>query len=259
MPAILFGPVYGAITYGLFDLLGYLLRPMGAYLPLMTVIVALGGFIRGALWLALRGGNNAKMRLCVGLVTGLLLLAGAANILALRNDGVDRFFYDKYAVESIGEDGSIIRRVDADGIDTEGMSAVSRLVVTRTVNTSNPFNNLAMYIVFMTAGLLGSSLFGGFLLLADWALGKYFVRDGQQRRIMPLFLSMVTGAVIVTTLNTILMRETLFAESWKLLPFTVVWIPRLVETVLSNTLYVYFAAMLLGLFEKQRNLRGWVK
>jgi uncharacterized membrane protein len=182
-------------------------------------------------------------------------------------DGVDRHFYDGYAVEVVTETGETLRRLDASGIDTSGMNPVSRLVVTRTVGASNPFNNLSMYIVFMTAGLIGSGAFGLFLLLADRLLGRYLAKSEQQGngfaavqgRIMPLFLAMVTGAVIVTTLNTVLMRETLFAQSWKLLPFTVVWIPRLIETLLSNTLYVYLAAMLLGLFEKQRNLRDLVK
>jgi hypothetical protein len=44
-----------------------------------------------------------------------------------------------------------------------------------------------------------------------------------------------------------------------LLPFTVVWVPRLIETILSNTIYVYFVALILGVLEKQQQLSGWVK
>ena len=50
LPAFLFGPVYGAAVSGLSDFLGYLIKPVGAYLPLLTVTAAAGGFLRGLLW-----------------------------------------------------------------------------------------------------------------------------------------------------------------------------------------------------------------
>ncbi|MCL2577912.1 MAG: hypothetical protein FWE27_07675 [Defluviitaleaceae bacterium] len=51
MSVFLFGLMFGLITSALMDLIGFILRPSGAYLPLMAVIVASGGFIRGGLWL----------------------------------------------------------------------------------------------------------------------------------------------------------------------------------------------------------------
>jgi hypothetical protein len=248
MPAILFGPFYGAMVYGLSDALGYLLRPTGAYLPLMTIIMAAGGFARGALWRWLRGKNNAAMRTCVAAAAFLFLALGLHNAYALNADGVNRYFYDGYMV-----DGTL----DATRLSTADMRGVSRMVISRTVSTANPAGNLATHIMFMTAGLLGSGVFGCFLLLADWALVKFFIKKAAESRIMPLFLSMVTGGVMVTTLNTVLLRETIF-ESWKLLPFTVIWLPRVIETVVSHTVYVYFIALILGVFEKQRSLNDWI-
>ncbi|MCL2337942.1 MAG: ECF transporter S component, partial [Firmicutes bacterium] len=65
MPSILFGPVYGAVVAGLSDLMGYLIKPTGSYLPLMTLIVAAGGFIRGVLWQVLRDRSSRNIRIAV--------------------------------------------------------------------------------------------------------------------------------------------------------------------------------------------------
>ena len=46
---ILLGPVYGAITGALADVLGYLVKPLGPYFPGFTINGALGGLIPGLL------------------------------------------------------------------------------------------------------------------------------------------------------------------------------------------------------------------
>lgn len=50
IPAIIFGPFYGGIAGGIADVLGYLIKPEGAYLPLMTVSAIIGGVIAGFVW-----------------------------------------------------------------------------------------------------------------------------------------------------------------------------------------------------------------
>lgn len=47
MPAILFGPMYGAAVSGLTDMLGYVLKPDGAYIFPVTLTAALGGAMSG--------------------------------------------------------------------------------------------------------------------------------------------------------------------------------------------------------------------
>ena len=61
--------------------------------------------------------------------------------------------------------------------------------------------------------------------------------------------------VLVTSLNTLVLRETAF-PAWKALPFTVVWIPRVIEEIISNTVKAYFVAGLLRVFENQKSLKG---
>lgn len=50
MPAILFGPLYGAAVSGLTDVLGFLLKPEGAYIFPMTLSAACGGALTGFLF-----------------------------------------------------------------------------------------------------------------------------------------------------------------------------------------------------------------
>lgn len=48
--AILFGPVLGGTASGIIDILGYIVKPEGAYIPWLTITAVLGGVIAGILW-----------------------------------------------------------------------------------------------------------------------------------------------------------------------------------------------------------------
>lgn len=71
---------------------------------------------------------------------------------------------------------------------------------------------------------------------------------------MPILISMILPGLVVTTLNTIVLRELLFPQ-WQALPFTVVWIPRLIESIVENAVMAYFAVLLFGIFQSRNNLR----
>jgi ECF transporter S component (folate family) len=238
MPSILFGPVYGAVVSGLSDLLGYLLKPAGTYIPLMTLTAAVGGFIRGALWRVLQNKDSKKMRIVIAVCSAVLLLAGICNIVFLSADGIDNRFYD---------------RVQKENINTDNMHLVSKMLITRTINTKDPSGNLDTYITFVTSGVIGSAVLGILLLAADLFISKKFLHGTYKGQISPLLIAMISSGLFVTTLNTVLLRETIFT-SWKILPFAVVWIPRLIEEILSNIVKAYFAAVLLGIFKRQHSL-----
>jgi ECF transporter S component (folate family) len=242
MPAILFGPVYGAIVAALSDILGFLLKPTGAYLPFMTLAVALGGALRGLLWMALRNKNSAKMRVAVAVFSVLILLLGICNIAFLAADGIDKSFYENTPPEDVA---------------TEGMHLVSRLLITRTAGAKDPGGTLATYIIFVTAGVVGAAAFGILLLIADFVLSKKLLKGENKMQILPLLIMMVLAGLVVTTLNTVVLRETI--ESWKLLPFSVLLIPRIIEDLLTSSVQVYFVALLLGIFKKQQGLKTLVK
>lgn len=89
-PALLFGPIYGAVSSGLSDLIGYIVKPDGAYIPWLTLTAAAGGFVKGFIWkYAVRNRKNEKI---AKLASGALLVAfavlGVSFHVALISDGV---------------------------------------------------------------------------------------------------------------------------------------------------------------------------
>lgn len=50
IPCLLFGPWYGAAVCGITDILGYLVAPQGAYIPLLTLVYVFQGFMIGFLF-----------------------------------------------------------------------------------------------------------------------------------------------------------------------------------------------------------------
>ena len=81
LPALLFGPGYGAAVSGLSDFLGFLIKPTGGYLPLLTISAAAGGFLRGFLWEILKKKEDKRMRLLIAAGSGVLLVLGLGSAL----------------------------------------------------------------------------------------------------------------------------------------------------------------------------------
>ena len=258
MPAILFGPVYGAIVAGLTDFIGFHLRPTGAFIPMLTITATLAGFVRGGLWTILRDRNVPLMRVCVGVTSALLLGLGAYNTAALHADGVNGAFYDPFTLEmSVNDQGQTVRSIDHENINTGGMSVISQMDVTRSINARDPAELLVEFIMFVTTAMIGSGIFGLLLLLTDWIIGKILLKHQMNVQTMPLLLTMMIAAVLLTTLNTVVLQYAL--PAWRLLPFSVLWLPRVMQTVASTTLITYFIAMLLGVCKSQAHLREWVR
>lgn len=182
LPALLFGPVYGAAVSGLSDFLGYLIKPVGAYLPLLTVTAAAGGFLRGLLWRWLQDKDGGRMRLLIAAGSVVLLVLGVGS----------------------------------------GPAA---------------------------AGVTGSAILGILLLTGDFFLSKKLRSGKGQRKIPQLFVVMVVSGLVVTTVNTVILRETIGA-AWKTIPFLIVWMPRAAEELLGNMVLTYFIALLLPLSGK---------
>ena len=102
--------------------------------------------------------------------------------------------------------------------------------------------------------MIGCAALGILLLAADLFLSKKILHDTSRGQISQLLIAMIGSGLIVTTLNTIVLRETIFA-AWKILPFAVIWIPRMIEEILSNTVKAYFVVILMGICRKQNTLQ----
>jgi len=78
LAAILFGPVYGGLASGIQDVIGYLLRPEGPFIPWLTLTAIAGGAVAGFLWkVSDRTDNSQAGRYyllffaCMGLICGI--------------------------------------------------------------------------------------------------------------------------------------------------------------------------------------------
>ena len=244
MPAILFGPLFGGLTSGLMDILGFMMRPVGNYLPLMGVVVTLGGVIRGAMWLILRGRAPGKLRIIVLMLAVSMLVFGFANMFMLRASGVNVDFYENIAATGAE-------------IDTSNMFFIARWLIARTQDVSNPSGMLSSMITTVTMGPIGAAAFGFVLAGIDFFISSKLRKElsnNENTSIMPLLLAMLTGSWFVNTLNTVILREMLIT-SWQLIPFAVVWLPRIIETTISTTVYAFFVALLLNVCKRQRAIQ----
>lgn len=83
MPAILFGPVYGAAVSGLTDLLGYVLKPDGAYIFPITLTAACGGAMSGFIFRLTKKRSVETIRKLYMAVVIAVALVGMFNHICL--------------------------------------------------------------------------------------------------------------------------------------------------------------------------------
>lgn len=83
LAAVLFGPLYGGIASGLLDILGYIMKPEGGYIPWMTVTAVLGGVITGLVWLVFKNVDPRKLQkafLIFFIAIGIIGIANHVNV-----------------------------------------------------------------------------------------------------------------------------------------------------------------------------------
>jgi len=234
MPSILFGPFFGGLTSGLSDFIGFQLRPSGQYLFLHTLFVAGGGAIRGGLWLFLRNKNPRIIRNIIITFATVLVLFGSTNIIMLHRDNITPYSLENYDI-------------------SDNIYFMSRFIITRSQNAANPATMFRTTTVSVGIAPIVAGVFGYLLVIIDFFISKKLL----QYSIMPLLLAMLTSSIIVNTLNTILFRATIF-PAWQLLPFFVVWLPRVLQTIITTTIYSYFVAFLLNLCKAQKEFNSLV-
>jgi len=262
MPAILFGPWYGAVVSGLGDVLGHFLRPSGAYLPQMTLVAIAGGFLRGWMWRLVRGRGVANTRMAVAFVVITLLLFGGYSFARLRHDGVNsNLFVEREA--RFYEQG-----VEPEPVDTSGMWVMSRMLIERAeaaTYPTTPTRMLTSRIIEITVAPVVGGVFGLALLGVDLIFSKHMMKDKEQKTfapwngsIMPLALTILIISLLINFVNTLILMVTLF-PGWQALPFTVVWLPRALGAMLIGVVNVYIAAVLLGICKKQPHMKELIE
>ena len=108
--------------------------------------------------------------------------------------------------------------------------------------------NLAMYVNFATFALTLVGLLGLLLTAAEYAFSR--LRKGEPTYALRVFAAIFTCEMLVTTLNTVILKEMTFASTWANYPFIVVWIPRAIEGVFICVIQAYAITALLKAMRK---------
>ena len=182
IPAILFGPIYGAAVGGMVDGIGFLLNPTGAWIPWLTLTAIAGGAMKGILWRAIENINALKKSLTI--IFSFITVCGIILII----------------------------------LNSSGGQAVEWLYTF--------FGKRALFVIFgvVISGVLGC--------LAVACLKEHTFR---------LVLTIGISGLIVTTLNTIILMRVLGIQ----LPFSVFYLPRLIEEIIMTAIQVGVATPIL--------------
>ena len=255
LPAILFGPWYGAAAYGLVDLLGHIIRPMGAWLWWMTLVMTVGGYVLGWVWRLIRGRSPRSTRAVVVIMTLAFLAFGALSMMQLRLDGVTRNFYDDI--------------YDTTAVDTSEMYFISRLVISRTQNLvdypvpEDP--SLRRAVVALPNRIdetvfapLAAGVFGLVLLGVDLLLSKGLKKDTAHRgKIMPVVITIILVSLLINTANSALFWVTNWL-GWRSLPFMYIWLPRAVTSFLVSVVNTFIVVLLMGVCYRQSHMKKMI-
>jgi ECF transporter S component (folate family) len=87
-PAFIFGPIYGGIASAASDVIGYLIRPDGAYIPWLTLVLFAGGCIKGLIWRLISSRREVRFRAAAVIMCAVIAAFGIASHVSLISDGV---------------------------------------------------------------------------------------------------------------------------------------------------------------------------
>ncbi|MCH3963794.1 MAG: folate family ECF transporter S component [Clostridium sp.] len=84
LPGFLFGPLYGGIAGGLVDVLGYIMAPMGGYIPLLTITNIVAGALPALLWKLIKNSDVNKVKKFYRIFFIVMFLVGVINFLSIE-------------------------------------------------------------------------------------------------------------------------------------------------------------------------------
>lgn len=88
IPAMLYGPLFGAAASASSDILGCIISPIGAYNPLFTLTAFVGGFIKGGVWALIKDRKSKSLKWFSAAVGVLLIITGVGFNISFRSDGL---------------------------------------------------------------------------------------------------------------------------------------------------------------------------
>lgn len=205
--AILFGPFFGGTASGIVDILGFLLKPEGAYILPLTITAALGGVTTGMLWKLTRNLELIKFKWFFLVFT---VIVGALGII---NHVFISFMPDSDWTHVINKFG---KYKDFASVGLEVISGIGLMffiadIIFKKVSSKSNNHNDFLKVVLTTglSGILVTTLNTFILQIFIPALGKKgFIIFWVPRVIEEIFMTVIQ-AYIITLLITIYKKNIL--------------------------------------------------
>ncbi|NLX64485.1 MAG: hypothetical protein GX022_06920 [Clostridiaceae bacterium] len=80
MPALLFGPFFGGLATGIVDVLGFLIRPEGAYIPFLTLTQIMDGVLTGIIFKEVKKAETKRIQTTMWFAFIIIGVIGLVNL-----------------------------------------------------------------------------------------------------------------------------------------------------------------------------------
>ncbi|NMM62385.1 folate family ECF transporter S component [Clostridium sp. P21] len=201
LPGLLFGPLYGAIAGGMVDILGTIVMPMGAYIPVFTLTNILAGFLPAVIWKKIRNIPIENLKKYYVIFFSLLTLVGVFNTIVILT------MHNSYLGKMLMLMGKKAQYVGV-GLILSGVIGFTLLIINNIINKHNNNNYSYVYNNFFK-----------------------------------LVISVGISGVIVSTINTYFIL--MFTPALAAKGFMILWIPRIVETLIMTIINSYAISVLM--------------
>ncbi len=201
LPGLLFGPLYGAAAGGVVDILGTIVMPMGAYIPVFTVTNIIAGLLPAVIWKKIKDMPIEKLKKYYIIFFTLLTLIGIFNTVAIT------IMHSSYLGKMLMFMGKKVQYLGV-GLVLSGVVGFVILIINNLINKKSNSNYYYVYNNFFK-----------------------------------LVLSVGISGIIVSTMNTYFIL--MFTPALAAKGFMVLWVPRIVETLVVTIINSYAIAILL--------------
>ena len=240
-PAILFGPLYGAVVGGLSDLIGYILKPTGAYIPFLTLTAALGGALQGFLWMSLKKRNDKSLRIIMVSAFTIIGIYGIISNISLNVDGIMNGFIAFEKDMPTREAAKLL-------LDGNSLTFPTKVVIqfAQFAKPGEYAAELAMYSNMLTIGPEILALSGLGITLLRFKKLKAFSTGN----VTPFTFTavMLISGLIISTINTFILM--VYIPSLAQRAFMLLWIPRIIKEVFVSAVQSYLAITLYAVYIK---------
>lgn len=153
LPALLFGPFMGGLTGGALDILGYLIKPEGAYIPLITLTAILENIIAGLLWMKLKDADVKRLQVAMWVIFASIGVIGGVNMISTAyypDSAISR------ALNSVGKNIEFFKT----GLLLIAVTGILLLLIDLIVRLKFPHATVHKYYIRLLITLGISGLFG---------------------------------------------------------------------------------------------------